>query len=317
MPLIDSFILQAKTETLEILSVKNLQGRMPLVETSHSREPSALSSIVGVGVGEDVVRVYVTENATNVELNSITMRLSQHQHKFETKFIRTPGFVILSLPDNPILCGQSVGHVSVTAGTMGCLVRREGERFILSNNHVLANINAATIGDLVVHPGPQDGRISPRDDIAKLSDFREISFSPTVENEMDVAIAKILDGKRVSAKIQTVGYPSNVVSTASVGQKVKKHGRTTGYTEGIVVDNTYDGFVSFNGQQAWFVNQIVIEPTLLCTSFSEGGDSGSLIVDLETNNPTALLFAGDSTMTLGNPFGIVKDEFKFDVIDHD
>jgi hypothetical protein len=40
----------------------------------------------------------------------------------------------------PLKIGVSVGHVDVTAGTLGCFVREpEGEgTFILSNNHVLA-----------------------------------------------------------------------------------------------------------------------------------------------------------------------------------
>ena len=38
----------------------------------------------------------------------------------------------------PVLCGVSVGHVDVTAGTLGCLVRLEADDapHILSNNHV-------------------------------------------------------------------------------------------------------------------------------------------------------------------------------------
>ena len=39
--------------------------------------------------------------------------------------------------------GVSIGHSAVTAGTFGCLVRRGSEIFILSNNHVLANVNNA------------------------------------------------------------------------------------------------------------------------------------------------------------------------------
>ena len=37
--------------------------------------------------------------------------------------------------------GVSIGHVDITAGTLGCLVqgKTSGETFILSNNHVLAN----------------------------------------------------------------------------------------------------------------------------------------------------------------------------------
>jgi len=36
-------------------------------------------------------------------------------------------------------------------------------------------------------------------------------------------------------------------------------------------------------------------------SFSASGDSGSLIVNSQTAQPVALLFAGNSTTTVGNP----------------
>jgi hypothetical protein len=42
------------------------------------------------------------------------------------------------------------------------------------------------------------------------------------------------------------------------------------------------------------------------STFSAGGDSGSLIVTNDANhNPVALLFAGSSTTTIGNPIGQV------------
>ncbi|MGH9194840.1 MAG: hypothetical protein ACRD1T_03765, partial [Acidimicrobiia bacterium] len=37
--------------------------------------------------------------------------------------------------------GVSIGHRNVTAGTLGCLVQKNNQTFILSNNHVLANSN--------------------------------------------------------------------------------------------------------------------------------------------------------------------------------
>jgi hypothetical protein len=52
-----------------------------------------------------------------------------------------------------------------------------------------------------------------------------------------------------------------------------------------------------------YANQVVVTPG----SFSAGGDSGSLIVtnDSTCPQPVALLFAGSSTTTIGNPIGEV------------
>jgi hypothetical protein len=50
----------------------------------------------------------------------------------------------------PLLIGASVGHVDVTAGTIGAFVRRGKDVGILSNNHVLANENDASAGDPIL-----------------------------------------------------------------------------------------------------------------------------------------------------------------------
>src|SRR5438046_1832351 len=67
--------------------------------------------------------------------------------------------------------GGSVGHFKITAGTIACLVRKDRALYILSNNHVLANVNTGQAGDPVLQPGPYDGGRVPADVIAKLSQF--------------------------------------------------------------------------------------------------------------------------------------------------
>lgn len=72
--------------------------------------------------------------------------------------------------------GVSIGHVAITAGTLGCLVRKGGRLLILSNNHVLANSNDARSGDAIIQPGRSDGGQDPRDRIARLESFVPIVF---------------------------------------------------------------------------------------------------------------------------------------------
>src|SRR5271155_576313 len=43
--------------------------------------------------------------------------------------------------------------ISCCGGTLGSLVVRNGTNYILSNNHVLANSDAGTIGDAILQPG--------------------------------------------------------------------------------------------------------------------------------------------------------------------
>lgn len=54
--------------------------------------------------------------------------------------------------------GESVGHVRVTAGTIGCFgIDQDGSVGILSNNHVLAATNAGRSADVILQPGRLDG----------------------------------------------------------------------------------------------------------------------------------------------------------------
>src|SRR5206468_1580154 len=57
----------------------------------------------------------------------------------------------------PAPLGFSVGHPAITAGSIGARVV-DGSRtvYVLSNNHVLANSNDASIGDATLQPGPYD-----------------------------------------------------------------------------------------------------------------------------------------------------------------
>src|SRR3989441_2942588 len=75
----------------------------------------------------------------------------------------------------PVPGGVSIGHIQITAGTLGVLAQRNGRPVILSNNHVLANQNAGRVGDSILQPGPADGgRL--QDTIARLADFVPIQF---------------------------------------------------------------------------------------------------------------------------------------------
>ncbi|MCH7914583.1 MAG: hypothetical protein IH856_16390, partial [Deltaproteobacteria bacterium] len=84
---------------------------------------------------------------------------------------------------------------------------------------------------------------------------------------------------------------------------------TTGVINAVnaTVDVVYD-----NGT-ARFVDQIIIQGSN--GAFSGSGDSGSLIVTQVGNNPVALLFAGNSNMTVGNPIDLVLAWFNVTIDD--
>src|SRR5947208_1211109 len=74
------------------------------------------------------------------------------------------------------VCGR---RAALTCGIIGARVRAAlANVYTLSNNHVLANSNGASIGDPEYQPGPFDGGTSA-DQIATLSDFQVISSAAT------------------------------------------------------------------------------------------------------------------------------------------
>lgn len=97
--------------------------------------------------------------------------------------------------------------------------------------------------------------------------------------------------------------------TPTVGLSVAKSGRTTGFTTGSISSTTTTVNVKYskscgsnNGPTFTFTNKVVINSS----TFSAGGDSGSLIVSNNNcHQPVALLFAGSSTSTIGNPISLV------------
>ncbi|GBD94565.1 hypothetical protein BMS3Abin05_02176 [bacterium BMS3Abin05] len=227
--------------------------------------------------------------------------------------------------------GVSIGHIYITAGTLGCLVKKNDKLFILSNNHVLANSNDADIGDAILQPGPYDGGRFPQDQIAKLSEFIPIEFSgdggggtnpcpfgrsaaailnllasivgsktrlrpariKAKENLVDCAIAEPLSQSDVKNEILQIGTLSGTAE-GTLGMQIKKSGRTTGLTSGSIlqIDVTVD--VSYGSNKtATFVDQ------LMAGEMSQGGDSGSAVVS-EANQLVGLLFAGSSTSTIIN-----------------
>ncbi|HEV8510165.1 MAG TPA: CARDB domain-containing protein [Gemmatimonadales bacterium] len=225
----------------------------------------------------------------------------------------------------PAPAGFSVGHPSITAGTIGARVRDAlGRVYILSNNHVLANSNGATIGDPEYQPGPFDGGTSA-DQIATLTDFQTINFTGG-NNTMDAAIALSSTAMLDNATPADEGYgmPNSTIygdangdglfddRNALLGLNVQKYGRTTHRTHGQITGVNATVTVCYEAsnftctKSARYVDQLIISPG----TFSGGGDSGSLIVTDDANlNPVALLFAGSSSVTIGNRIDLVLLRF--------
>jgi hypothetical protein len=269
-------------------------------------------NILGVGIGEKVsegaetgepcVVVYVMAKAPRRDVDSEAM-VPQVVDGVATDVVAVGELVPQPYRGRyrPAPGGVSIGHFRITAGTLGCMVRRGTQRFILSNNHVLANSNAAKVGDAILQPGVADGGRNPADQIARLAQFVPIRFGGTAPNLVDAAIAKPMRPDLVIPRNIWYGTIGAGIVAPSMNLLVKKAGRTTQRTRGRISGVNATVRVNYGTSgMALFRNQILIV-SLNSSPFSQGGDSGSLIVTDAGNRPVGLLFAGSASHTIASP----------------
>jgi len=226
----------------------------------------------------------------------------------------------------PIKLGTSGGNaldssvqgnlIYCCAGTLGSLVQRNGSFYILSNNHVLARSDAASVGDAIIQPGLIDANCSTAGTttVGNLSQFVNLE---TAGANVDAAIAQI-----VSGTVDTTGNILDLGSTATgsnpdpgpphsgngiaatIGEAVAKSGRSSGLTcstVGAIQINTSVSYQKGCHSGATFSVNYTGQVSVVGGNFSAAGDSGSLIVDENTADPVALLYGGSDTDTVGNP----------------
>lgn len=160
-----------------------------------------------------------------------------------------------------------MAHRDVTAGTIGyfCRSTRPGDSpddvFILSNNHVLANVNRGVQGDEILQPGPADGGTNV-DVIANLQRFVTIRLGGSLPNRVDAAIAKVAPNVEHNLSICSIGRVSGT-DRGVEDMRVRKHGRTTGLTDGIITAEAVDSLVGMDHSDpsvvALFKNQLHID----------------------------------------------------------
>jgi hypothetical protein len=207
--------------------------------------------------------------------------------------------------------------VDCCSGTLGALVEDSNKRkYLLSNNHVLAKSDHASVGDTIVQPGLIDNNCTPLGDggslqpVAQLTGWLPLSSRQT---NADAALAQIashsvdlsgsileLGGRQTDGTLAAA--PPGISSTGGRGEaatlelKVAKSGRTTGLTCGgvsaIDLDVTVDYYLDCAETRSYLTKTFTHQLGLSGNQFSDAGDSGALIVDAANAEPVGLYFAG-------------------------
>jgi hypothetical protein len=205
--------------------------------------------------------------------------------------------------------------VDCCSGTLGALVEDANKRqYLLSNNHVLAKSDHASVGDTIIQPGLIDNNCTPFgngvEPVAQLTGWLPLNSKLT---NADAAIAQVASrAVDLSGSILELGArqadgtlasaPPGINSTGGMGeaawlnQQVAKSGRTTGLTCGgvsaIDLDVMVDYFLDCAETRSYLTKTFTHQLGLSGNQFSDAGDSGALVVDAANAEPVGLYFAG-------------------------
>ncbi len=274
-----------------------------------------------------------TEAAVLLNPSGVNSNPASHQVAFQT----------------PMLLGSSGGNnddfdargnriVDCCGGTLGALLQDErGRQYLLSNNHVLARSDHASVGDDVVQPGLIDNNCTPNGEgagiqpVGSLAEWLPLSSRAT---NADAAIAEVAsrsvdslgsvqelgprlaDGTLAAAPLGT-SSTNGKGETAQLRLRVAKSGRTTGLTCGSVsaidVDVSVDYYRDCAETRPYLTKTFTHQIGVSGNHMSDAGDSGAVLVDTQNAEPVGLYFAGGSdnagvAQGLANPVSDVLSE---------
>lgn len=331
------------------MSARFLKAGAAVVAEAHAMRTIALATplrnVVGVGIDEKVVDgvptgvlsvKFLVKHKLPQDTISLKERLPKSVGGYDTD-VEEVGLIVpqakrpaaaasVTNPRSrirPAQPGCSIGFADPgnsfrMAGTFGLIVRDEKNRlYALSNNHVLAfesGIEAdgvtereeLPIGSPIFQPGLLDGGTIAKDTIAKLTRWVDLRADQP-DNKVDAAIAELTPQNVAVPDILFIGPPKGTAEAAK-DMIVHKFGRTTSYRAGRVSSVFFDVTIPYEVGSVVFTDQIAIRG-LNGRRFSDSGDSGSAILERETNKVVGLLFAGatNGSLTFANH---IADVFK-------
>ena len=320
------------------------RSRETLVRHAQELNQDALlgyPNVIGVATGfrerdgkvtEDVVvQVFVSRKVADAQLNPadvVPKRVSGWEGPAaQTDVIETtvPEAQQDTTRYRPVEAGSSIGpEASVSAGTLGgwACDNTDDTIVLLSNNHVISNLDTLPVLRRIVQPGRFDGGVLPGDVIGALKRHNPVN---TVANPapagtviptsvVDAAIGSIDGGIDIDHDVIDIGPAIYELRAPALNMNVQKRGRTTRLTTNGRITSVG---MTFNCTYLNRTRISSIQNAFRITStdgnvFSSPGDSGSLIFDqaagqLSNTLPVVgLLYAG-GTFNNGTPFTDAND----------
>lgn len=217
--------------------------------------------------------------------------------------VKFTGFLGKYRPAQP---GAVIGNPNAPYdGTFGALVTdvKTGKKVILGASHVLANFNNANVGDPIIQPSSQQGGTVANDTVGTLYRFVTLGLSQGNVNRVDGAL--VLPTTTRTVKDRSFCSPINVTrqgaiglvyaaspsitvinpvdfveeelsivfpkkAQATVGMSIHMCGAYGGYQQTQVSYMNADIWVTYNG------NQIMWEDQIVAPGVGTSGDSGSV-----------------------------------------
>jgi hypothetical protein len=231
----------------------------------------------------------------------------------------------------PLIGGISIGPESGGGGTLGCIVNLEGEKYALTNMHVVDYALKGTLEN-VYQPAKLDGG---SEIIGRTEKFSKINYPPkkprgalkniykvienllytvfalftrkkisrAIENKTDIALIK-LKNQETTNEILGLGNFKEI-SNPKIGMSVTTSGRSSGVQKAKIIGLEGRSIIQFPEGRLLFVDQIVI-----AGSVAKAGDSGSIVLD-SSNKVVGAIFAGNPLYSLVNKAEEIQNEFGF------
>lgn len=320
-----TYQVESSKELMEYL--EQTEGEMvEKVLEENKDDLMSIENVVAVGAGikeKDGKRmkcivVHVTEKKKDEK--DIEALKNKRQLIPQQLYYKLPGGQLKEIPVDVIQTGKAKTCIRVSPsdeisnsdpikgalGTLGCCVTKlnSDKKLILTCYHVLKHHShdwyffEKNGNERILHP--QNGQ--------HIADMTEA----VRDWELDIALAKPLEGTEISNSIPQIGTPRGsrhvIWTDVDFRTPVKKEGTTSGLSEGVIKDKNVEVSIEYPDESYWTLSNLIAVSTQDNKPLAKPGDSGSLLVD---SNGVALgiIIASSLSNTYAIPIKTVLKRF--------